>query len=362
MIHFLIPWDVNDTGVWSGTLQGVSTALQKRTEIKKHCVAKQPKSKAGRIISAFTSPFTSYKNAEKIINSDPEIHDGSPCLAFGEYSSSVVEKTYCYQDLSVDFVIRSLRDKSSGFSYLSPVKRKLWLLNHLVKRKKANRFYRDCAGIFTMSEWLREDMIKNTGIPADKVFSVGGGSNVDASKIDCSKKAGNRFLFVGRNAARKNCGLVIQAFNKLTKAYPSLKPELYIAGPDSVPEGADGNESIHFLGQVSSDELSSYYNLCDYFVMPSKYEAYGLVFAEALIYGLPCIGKNRYAMPEFIKNGENGYLIENDDADELFSAMEKLLVNGEPISRRVRSERLKYIEKYSWDSVADKIFKVINAD
>ena len=46
-------------------------------------------------------------------------------------------------------------------------------------------------------------------------------------------------------------------------------------------------------------------NLCDYFVMPSKFEAYGLVFAEALIYGLPCIGKKCYARPEFINN-ENG--------------------------------------------------------
>ena len=51
--------------------------------------------------------------------------------------------------------------------------------------------------------------------------------------------------------------------------------------------------------------------------MPSYFEAYGLVFAEALTYGLPCIGRDKFAMSEFIEDGCTGRLISGEDAEEL---------------------------------------------
>ena len=137
---------------------------------------------------------------------------------------------------------------------------------------------------------------------------------------------------------------------------------MYVSGPAEKPGCLEGKPGISYLGVLSYDELASWYNLCDYFVMPSKFEAYGLVFAEALTFGLPCIGKNCFAMPEFIQDGKNGYLIEKDDADELADAMKRLLVSGRPIAQAVQAERGKYLEKYSWDSVADRIIQVLEAD
>ena len=48
--------------------------------------------------------------------------------------------------------------------------------------------------------------------------------------------------------------------------------------------------------------------MCDVFCMPSYFEAYGLVFVEALTFGLPCIGRNCYEMPYFIEEGKTGLL------------------------------------------------------
>ena len=45
------------------------------------------------------------------------------------------------------------------------------------------------------------------------------------------------------------------------------------------------------------------------FVMPSLYEPYGIVFAEAMAHRLPCIGADNCAMPEIIKHGETGYVV-----------------------------------------------------
>ena len=96
--------------------------------------------------------------------------------------------------------------------------------------------------------------------------------------------------------------------------------------------------------------------------MPSKHDAYGLVFVEALCFGLPCIGKNICAMPEFIQPGKNGYLIDRDDADELAGVMEKLLLNGREIAAAVQRDKEYYLETYAWDSVADRIMTVLKRD
>ena len=96
-------------------------------------------------------------------------------------------------------------------------------------------------------------------------------------------------------------------------------------------------ENVHFLGDISKNSLSHYYNICDVFCMPSYFEAYGLVFIEALAFGLPCIGRNDFAMSEFITDGYNGYLVNNDDADILAIKMMDLLRNEE-IKKNVEAD------------------------
>lgn len=135
--------------------------------------------------------------------------------------------------------------------------------------------------------------------------------------------------------------------------------ELYVAGPKKNPI-SNPVKGYHFLGDLKSQELSEFYNKCDIFCMPSFFEAYGLVFVEALIFGLPCIGRNCYEMPYFIQDGKTGYLLsKNGTAQELAEKMENALKNDEMRSA-VISQRENYIKQYSWDSVADRIKNVID--
>ena len=66
-------------------------------------------------------------------------------------------------------------------------------------------------------------------------------------------------------------------------------------------------------------------------------------------------------MPEFIEDGKNGFLIEEDNIDELSNKMIELTNNNE-MSEYVRGEREKYIKKYSWDAVAERMLAVIETD
>lgn len=167
----------------------------------------------------------------------------------------------------------------------------------------------------------------------------------------------NRILFVGRDFERKGGFLTYDAFCMLKKEMPDL--ELYIAGPRINPI-QNPVEGYHFLGDIKYDKLSEFYNKCDIFCMPSFFEAYGLVFAEALIFGLPCIGRNCYEMPYFIQDKKNGRLLsENGGALELAQKMKDALANKE-MQNYVISQRNHYIEKYSWDSVAERIKNTID--
>lgn len=314
-----------------------------------------------KMINGLSGQLLNLKQGEKRIDQNDQINAGTPVFCFAEYTSRVLRDTYCYQDLTADYLFR-LRKSKNPLERFTPTRGVVPAFLLRRKVQKAKVFYENCAGVFTMSQWLKEDLIHNSGVPANKVHHVGGGCNIDTALIDISEKKGNRFLFIGKDWERKNGDLVVTAFEMLLHKCPDKAPELFVAGPSEKPASLRGKDHIHYLGLLSHAELAQYYNMCDYFVMPSEFEAYGLVFAEALCFGLPCIGKNCFAMPEFIRHGENGYLIEQSDPRELCDAMKELLLNGQKIAHDVQAQRDVYIQKYSWSSVADRILETMSTD
>lgn len=185
-------------------------------------------------------------------------------------------------------------------------------------------------------------------------LSMRGGINLDGSRVEYSHKNGHRILFVGRDFKRKNGQLVIDAFRILKSK--DKDAELYIAGPRNLELQIEG---IHVLGDLPGEKLYHYFNLCDVFCMPSKFEAYGLVFIEALVYGLPCIGRDAYEMPYFIEENETGYLLREESPDALAGLMEQALSN-EKMKENVRSRRERYLKEYSWETAAKRIAAVID--
>lgn len=74
---------------------------------------------------------------------------------------------------------------------------------------------------------------------------------------------------------------------------------------------------VKLLGFVNNDELVEYYHAADLFVMPSKGEGFGLVFIDAMAYGLRVVGGNVDGSIDAITNFKESHLINPDDIDEL---------------------------------------------
>ena len=137
----------------------------------------------------------------------------------------------------------------------------------------------------------------------------------------------------------------MEAFRLLRERRPEV--ELFIAGPEHLQLSDEG---IHLLGNLPYRELPQYFNLCDVFCMPSKFEAYGLVFPEALTFGLPCIGRDAYEMPYFIEDGETGYLLRSETKEELADLMDRALAisSWRPMSANVGISMCRNIPGIRW--------------
>ena len=87
-------------------------------------------------------------------------------------------------------------------------------------------------------------------------------------------------------------------------------------------------DSVLFTGRVSEGTLKALYRRAAAFAMPSRAEGFGLVYLEAMLRRLPCIGSIHDAAGEIIVDGETGYLVDQDDVNDLAAKIVRLL--GDP--------------------------------
>lgn len=304
----------------------------------------------------FTKYTFMYHDYERFNRKLPSygLNDSVSVIQFTELKLPSSVKSYIYQDMCVQYI-------SDVILKNDELKRFFWqnisskVLNIRVERQ--NEYYHSCSGIFVMGQWLANYLINEMGVSPERIHVVGAGADVDVTKYSPDRK-GNKFLFVGRDFERKGGSLIIEAFRKI-RSEGNVAVELYIVGPkESHKYDA---ENIFFVGELNKAELHKYYNMCDVFCMPSYIEPFGKVYVEALCFGMPVLARNRFAAPDFIIDGMNGYLIEGEDTTLLAEKMKDLLINSD-IKEYVYSHVQEYQKEYSWDNVASKISKVIEKE
>jgi glycosyltransferase involved in cell wall biosynthesis len=86
------------------------------------------------------------------------------------------------------------------------------------------------------------------------------------------------------------------------------------------------SDRVKWLGAVSRDKAPELFQQCHIFVMPSRHETFGVVYAEAIACGKPIIA-TRCGGPEFIVNEGNGLLVDVGDVPALSLALQKMAAN-----------------------------------
>ena len=171
-------------------------------------------------------------------------------------------------------------------------------------------------------------------------------------------------LFVGRLEQRKGIDVLLEVVPELCARFPHV--EFVIAGDDTIPvDGTTtyrkifeaGNPeltgaSVRFLGRVSEEMLRTLYASCDIFVAPSRFESFGLIYVEAMIYGKPVIGCEVGGIPEVVADGVNGILVQPGSGEALKAAIRSLLEDQALRQKMGRAGRERYLQMFSADRMA----------
>jgi glycosyltransferase involved in cell wall biosynthesis len=87
---------------------------------------------------------------------------------------------------------------------------------------------------------------------------------------------------------------------------------------------------VYFFGFRNQSELPKFYSIADVFVFPSASETWGLILNEVMCAGVPVIAaRDIGAVPDLVRQGENGFAFEPGNIDELVSYMHQLLKSSE---------------------------------
>ncbi|HDS46313.1 MAG TPA: glycosyltransferase family 1 protein [Methanomicrobia archaeon] len=118
---------------------------------------------------------------------------------------------------------------------------------------------------------------------------------------------------------------------------------------------------VRFHGQQPPDKLASYYADADIFVLPSLCEAFGIVVAEAMAFGLPIVATRCGGIPELVTDGENGFLVPPNDSASLADAIQKLAADPTLRDHCGRRSYEKTRNLNTWDECGKQIFTVLAA-
>lgn len=214
--------------------------------------------------------------------------------------------------------------------------------------------FRSARAVCCMSDFVARSAIDDYGCEEDRVRVVGAGTA--AVPLDDSQRLSRpTALFVGFEFDRKGGSTLLAAWDVVRERLPGA--QLWIVGPPSRP----ADDSIHWYGRVNDREaLGALFRQASLFVLPARYEPFGIAFIEAMMHGLPAIGTRVCALPELISDGKTGLLVDVDAPDQLGAALFELLSNL-PRCREMGAEAHKtVVESLTWDRVADRIMSALS--
>lgn len=161
---------------------------------------------------------------------------------------------------------------------------------------------------------------------------------------------------------KKGMDILIQSWTEIVKENTNVK--LVIGGGGkAVQKVVDWTkeyhvtDSVEFLGTLNRQQVVEQMQMCDCFVLPSRYETFGVVYIEAMACGKPVIAVANGGPDDFVKDF-NGMLIK-PDVEELTGAINKMIKRLKGYDYYYEEEISSYIKNlFSYDSIAGKLLEV----
>lgn len=295
-----------------------------------------------------------------------------PFTSFGVIQSSLskkIKKLYTCHSLSFEEFI-SRNPAKSGLLNLPQ-----YYLNFFIRKFIEKRVLDKSNKIIVLSKFTKEKLLNIYKIPPKKVSIIHGGvdlkrfePSIDRSKIRKVFGIPDNFIVILtiRNLVNR-MGLenLILAIKNIVNRAPDIYLVIGGDGPlktdlINLANRAGLRDSIQFAGFVPEDQLPSYYQMADIFVLPTKeLEGFGLVTLEALASGLPVLGTPVGGTKEILGDFDSSFLFKGKDSDAIADLILKKyqLLKQNPQKWREVSHRCRtFVENnYSWEKNIDSL-------
>jgi glycosyltransferase involved in cell wall biosynthesis len=225
--------------------------------------------------------------------------------------------------------------------------------------------------ILTDSNWTKDDVLNHLAVSSELVTAVHLAAGpvfrpiTDRQEL---RRTTIRYglppdyvIFVGTLEPRKNVPTLLEAFCRLRGlgfdfhlAIVGRKGWLYKDVFSTVTE-LKLTEYVHFLDNVSNEDLARLYNAACCLTLPSYYEGFGLPPLEAMACGTPVVVSNRSSLPEVV--GEAGLLIDPDKPEDLCEALARI-VGDSDLRASLRQKGLMRSSQFSWAKAARQTMAV----
>ncbi len=193
--------------------------------------------------------------------------------------------------------------------------------------KAARRTFGRAEAVTTPTRKAAQFLEKHTGLTGVHAISCG----IDAHKYspNWEPRTENRILFVGRVTGEKQIDVLIRA---LTLLPAELDAKVEIVGGGDQKRNLEHlaaelgvADRVTFTGYVTDEELRDAYHRASVLAMPSIAELQSIVTMEAMASALPVVAADAMALPHLVHHGENGYLFEPSNPDDLAAKLRTVL-------------------------------------
>ncbi len=239
------------------------------------------------------------------------------------------------------------------------------ILQHLAHRECQNVL--SAQRVVTPSQYTAQKVVHHYGLSPQNVTAIPLGIDHQfwqqmSSRVPPASPKETTILCVARHYPRKGIADLLQAFARVIQHASHVRLVL-VGGGSELPKNRARAKQLKLLNKVTfvgdlanQQQLASFYQQADIFCLPSYHETFGLVFLEAMMFGLPIVTYASTAIPEVV-SADLGFLCEPGDIDSL---AEKLLtlVNHRELRIQMGRQAQKYVRQFSWQRAARSLLQL----